>query len=406
MVKTKTAQKQKEKVFLAFSVVSLSFLFVWSIFAQNVPQEIGFKDVKFSSLNRELCQECHGSSLVDTHHDTSHAVSGNCVFCHGVQTQAGDAGVSLERNCMSCHEQSPHHATEAAKNKECRSCHDSPGVSDYSTEVPTYEPSKVTPTLSNCRNCHGEGVVDGQKVVGARDTHHGISFQECNICHDGIFLLTNQEQNDKKGENIRICERCHNVKALHEVVPHVEKESCIVCHGGISSKQPNNLKENGENQIVNVQPRKQDEENEPSSSQSEVKDKETGREHEEEPSPKVEKETFTIGLDILFEFGKSELLPGAYQQLDELFERLDNEQSLAIEIHGHTDNIGLRYRNQKLSEKRARSVADYLITMGIDKNRISVKGHGEMNPIADNSTQKGRQKNRRVEIILIARSKF
>ena len=47
-----------------------------------------------------------------------------------------------------------------------------------------------------------------------------------------INLSTNQEQKDKKKINIRICERCHNVKVLHEVVPHVAKESCVVCHGG------------------------------------------------------------------------------------------------------------------------------------------------------------------------------
>lgn len=130
---------------------------------------------------------------------------------------------------MTCHEQSPHHATKAAKDKECRSCHDSPGVSDYSTEVPSYAPSKVTPTPGSCGNCHGEGEVDGQKVVGSRDTHHGISLTDCNICHDQTS--TNKEQSEKN-TSIRICERCHNVKVLHEVVPHVEKASCALCHGG------------------------------------------------------------------------------------------------------------------------------------------------------------------------------
>ena len=232
MLKTKAVQKQKEKAFLAFSVICLSFLLVGLIFAKTVPQKIGFKDVKFTSLNKKLCQECHGDSLSDTHHSTKHAVSGNCVFCHSASAQSGSVGISLERNCMVCHEQSPHHATEDAKNKKCTSCHDSLGVSDYSTEVPPYKPSKVTPTPNDCKKCHGEGVVDGQKIFNARDTHHGISFKECNACHDVINLSANQEQDDKQNINIRICERCHNVKVLHEVAPHVEKENCVVCHGG------------------------------------------------------------------------------------------------------------------------------------------------------------------------------
>lgn len=228
----KTPQKRREIAFLAFSVISLSLLLVGSIFAQYVPQKIGFPDVKFTSLKKEVCQECHASSMADDHHSTSNAVSGNCVACHNVQTQPGNVGVSLERNCMACHEQSPHHTIESAKNKECTSCHDTPGVSDYSTEVPTYQPSKVTPKASNCKLCHGEGVVDGQKVVDARDTHHGISFGDCKACHDKIDLSTNQEQSDEMSVNIRVCERCHNVKVLHEVADHVEKGACAVCHGG------------------------------------------------------------------------------------------------------------------------------------------------------------------------------
>ena len=161
MVKAKTALKRQGKAFLAFSVIGISLLLVGSIFAQYVPQEIGFKDVKFTSLQKEMCYECHGSSLVEDHHNTSNAVAGNCVACHNVQTQPGNVGVVLERNCMICHNESPHHTIEPAKNKECTVCHDSPGVSDYSTEVPSYPTSAITPTVANCRLCHGEGVVVG-----------------------------------------------------------------------------------------------------------------------------------------------------------------------------------------------------------------------------------------------------
>ena len=224
MVKTK-----KERLFLALGAIGLSFLFVGIIFAQTVPQKIGFMDVKFVDLNKELCSECHESSMVDTHHSTDYAVSGDCVRCHSVSTQPGSMGVSLQRDCMTCHEKSPHHATETAENKECTSCHDSLGVSDYSMEVPSYEISKITPKPSDCRNCHDEGIVDGQRVLNPKDTHHEIST--CGICHDQLVLSADEESDDK-GVTIRTCERCHNVKALHEVAPHVEKQNCIVCHGG------------------------------------------------------------------------------------------------------------------------------------------------------------------------------
>jgi hypothetical protein len=238
MVKTKTASKYREKAFLALSVIGLSLLLVGSILAQYVPQKIGFLDVKFANLDKEQCQECHGDSMVEEHHSTSNAVSGNCVACHSVRTQAGNVGVSLERNCITCHEQSPHHITETAKNKECTACHNSPGVSDYSTEVPSYQPSQVTPTASNCRLCHGEGVVDGRQIADARGTHHGISFGDCKACHDEIDLSTDQEQSDEISVNIRVCERCHNVKVLHEVVDHVETGACAVCHGGKAVTTP------------------------------------------------------------------------------------------------------------------------------------------------------------------------
>lgn len=229
MVKIKAAEKHKKKAFLAFSIIGLSFLLAGSIFSKAVPQNMGFKDVKYTSLTKEVCQECHSGSLADTHHNTNEAVSGNCVFCHSVQTESGNVGVSLERNCMVCHQQSPHHATKAAQDNQCRTCHDGPGVSDYSTEVPSYAPSIVTPKPSDCGLCHGEGVVDGLNIVGPRDTHHGISLKECTTCHGEVS--TNKEENEQS-MNIRLCERCHNVKVLHEVTPHVEKDSCVVCHGG------------------------------------------------------------------------------------------------------------------------------------------------------------------------------
>ncbi len=215
---------KSRRVFFVLSLCGIFLLFSGSLFyvsAATVVQEVGFKDVAFSSLDRAACQACHGQNLVDTHHKTEPAVSGNCASCHNVSTEAGNVGVSLERNCMGCHKESPHHATEAAANNECTTCHESAGVSDYSTEVPSYPPSKVTPTVASCRNCHGEGEVDGQKVVDMKTTHHGISLKGCTACHD---------PQNKESQDIRICERCHSAKAIHEVLAHVEKGNCVKCH--------------------------------------------------------------------------------------------------------------------------------------------------------------------------------
>ena len=224
MNKRKHVCNQKKSTFLLFSLAGLIFLFIGSLFyvsAATVEQKVGFKDMAFSSLNKASCQACHGEDLVDTHHKTQPALSGDCASCHTVSTEAGNVGVALERNCMGCHKTSPHHATEAAANNECTTCHESPGVSEYSTVVPPYNPSSVTPTVASCKNCHGEGEVEGQKVVDMKTTHHGISLKGCNVCHD---------PEDKQSQDIRICERCHSAKSIHEVLAHVEKVNCVKCH--------------------------------------------------------------------------------------------------------------------------------------------------------------------------------
>ncbi len=101
--------------------------------------------------------------------------------------------------------------------------------------------------------------------------------------------------------------------------------------------------------------------------------------------------------NIFFEFAKAVLLPESYPELNRTAEFLKNNPSITIEIGGHTDDIGSDVTNQKLSEKRARAVADYLITQGVDTKRMSVVGYGESRPIAFNTDEEGRAMNRRVE---------
>lgn len=109
----------------------------------------------------------------------------------------------------------------------------------------------------------------------------------------------------------------------------------------------------------------------------------------------------TFLLDIQFETAKATLDAGSYKTLDEFYEMLDLKKDMAVEIGGHTDNVGDDAYNQTLSQNRANTVRAYLIKKGIAENRIAAKGYGESQPVADNATPEGRQKNRRTEVKIV-----
>jgi len=104
---------------------------------------------------------------------------------------------------------------------------------------------------------------------------------------------------------------------------------------------------------------------------------------------------------IYFEFNSSELLTVSYIQLDSLYNILAEKPSVRIEVRGHTDNIGSESYNKKLSVDRAASVYNYLLEKGIPKTRMKYRGFGPNVPVADNSTEEGRELNRRVEIFIV-----
>ncbi len=101
--------------------------------------------------------------------------------------------------------------------------------------------------------------------------------------------------------------------------------------------------------------------------------------------------------NIFFDFNEATLRPESVSELDRLYKLMDETPTLRIEISGHTDNVGSKSYNKKLSEKRAKSVVDYLVDKGIDKSRLAFAGYGFAQPIASNDTPMGRQKNRRTE---------
>ncbi len=104
--------------------------------------------------------------------------------------------------------------------------------------------------------------------------------------------------------------------------------------------------------------------------------------------------------NVFFESGKGSLLPTSFRELDSLGKYLAEHNGVTIEVIGHTDNVGNEISNQKLSENRAKSVADYLISRGIDRTRITYRGYGSSQPKALNDTEEGRRQNRRVEFVL------
>lgn len=111
--------------------------------------------------------------------------------------------------------------------------------------------------------------------------------------------------------------------------------------------------------------------------------------------------TFTL-KDVFYDTGKSTLRPESFKELNTLAEFMNLKKSLVIEVAGHTDNVGGKEANQKLSENRSNSVRNYLIKKGISGDRLIAKGYGDSQPVADNTTDEGKQKNRRTEVRIIS----
>ena len=111
------------------------------------------------------------------------------------------------------------------------------------------------------------------------------------------------------------------------------------------------------------------------------------------------KKTCHVALyGVLFDFNKSTLQPASDAVLQQVADLLTKDKTLKVEVQGHTDNVGGDASNQTLSEARARAVADWLTKHGVAAARLSTHGYGKTKPVADNNSDEGRAKNRRVEI--------
>jgi outer membrane protein OmpA-like peptidoglycan-associated protein len=107
--------------------------------------------------------------------------------------------------------------------------------------------------------------------------------------------------------------------------------------------------------------------------------------------------TYTL-KNVLFDFGKASLRKESFETLNDLVEYLKLKPKMTIEIGGHTDNVGTPESNLKLSQERAESVRNYIISKGVSGSRVTAVGYGQSVPVADNSSDEGRQKNRRTEV--------
>jgi hypothetical protein len=241
----------------------MSLLFVGTGWALVPPppvnQEIGFLDVRITSLEEADCRFCHdvADAVPDRHHllygqpipdgslvpypdpdgDGVEDTIYTCFNCH-------DENFTVVRDCVTCHTRSPHHVTAIALGGDCVACHgDLVDNMDDGHYIPTYSPSLITPARSDgsgeplnsrgngagaCNYCHDDDGLAEPVILSNRSLHHGTGLAgagKCGFCHD--FSLPFEEQ-------IRTCEGCHGPEALHNIQadsPNPDNPGTIVVGG-------------------------------------------------------------------------------------------------------------------------------------------------------------------------------
>ncbi len=132
------------------------------------------------------------------------------------------------------------------------------------------------------------------------------------------------------------------------------------------------------------------------------------------PAPKSATSTLRFNINIEFEppmlftlhnvhfqSGSADLKESSFEELQKLLDYLTLNNTITVEIAGHTDDVGESIANVSLSQKRAEAVRQYVVDKGIDPKRVSAKGYGEHYPVSPNNTPEGRQKNRRTEVRIL-----
>jgi outer membrane protein OmpA-like peptidoglycan-associated protein len=116
---------------------------------------------------------------------------------------------------------------------------------------------------------------------------------------------------------------------------------------------------------------------------------------------KAKEGTIAVLENIFFDVDKYDLKEKSVTELQKISRFLMENPTVKVEISGHTDNTGAQAYNKQLSEKRAQSVANYLVSNGLPSARIAIKGYGSEHPIATNDSEEGRQRNRRIEFKIV-----
>ncbi|HVK50039.1 MAG TPA: OmpA family protein, partial [Pseudobacter sp.] len=120
------------------------------------------------------------------------------------------------------------------------------------------------------------------------------------------------------------------------------------------------------------------------------------------PLQPIEANATIVLRNIFFDVNKYDLKPESTSELDNLVVLLRDNPTVRIQLSGHTDNVGKEQDNLQLSNNRARAVVKYLVDHGIEPARLSFKGYGASQPVADNDSEEGRAKNRRTELKVIS----
>ena len=106
-----------------------------------------------------------------------------------------------------------------------------------------------------------------------------------------------------------------------------------------------------------------------------------------------------VSYGITFDVNKADIKAESMTEINRIKTLMDQNPELRYEVQGHTDSTGTPESNQKLSERRAKAIVDKLVELGISRSRLTAVGKGQFAPIADNSTEEGRAKNRRVVFV-------
>ncbi len=228
----------------------------------------------------------------------------------------------------------------------------------------------------------------------SKNTIHNNSLNGIFVHHNGEGILENNEIKDNAYAGIKI-ESGGNPFVKNNKIYHNKGKGILIANEGKGKIEENDIYDNEFEKVEEIKIEIKDTDSDGISDNEDICPNEEGpKETKGCPIPSAE--------DISFKSGKAKLNPEAYTILDKIGQLLSDNPKLKLRIEGYTDSLGADDKNLELSENRANAIKTYLIQdFSIDPTRLEIKGYGEANPIADNKTEEGRAKNRRIEFVVI-----